>query len=86
LADYLIPTSTDVPEIQSFIVEYPGKLGPYGAKAMGEPPVVAPAPALINAIYNATGVRCKDLPATPEKILLALRAKQVGQNWLRRFW
>jgi len=86
LADYFIPTSTDVPEIQSFIVEFPGKLGPYGAKAMGEPPVVVPAPALINAIYNATGVRCRDLPATPEKILLAIKAKKAGQSWLRQFW
>jgi len=86
LADYYIPTSTDVPEVQSFIVEFPGKLGPYGAKAMGEPPVVATAPALLNAIYDATGVRCKDLPATPEKILLQLKAKQDGQSWLRRFW
>ena len=73
LAGYYIPTSTDMPEINSFIVEYPGNLGPFGAKAMGEPPIVAPAPALINAIHHATEIRCKNLPATPEKILLALR-------------
>jgi CO/xanthine dehydrogenase Mo-binding subunit len=80
LADYYIPTATDMPEIESFIVEFPGKLGPFGAKAMGEPPIVAPAPALINAIYNATGVRCKSLPATPEKILLALRTERVAKS------
>jgi CO/xanthine dehydrogenase Mo-binding subunit len=75
LADYSIPTAVDFPDIQSFLVECPGKLGPYGAKAMGEPPIVAPAPALLNAIYHATGLRINDLPASPEKLLLRLKCK-----------
>jgi CO/xanthine dehydrogenase Mo-binding subunit len=72
LSEYLIPTSIDVPEIESHLVEYPGRLGPFGAKAMGEPPIVAPAAAIVNAIYHATGVWVRELPATPDKILLAI--------------
>lgn len=77
LRDYYLPTSLDVPEIESFIVERPGTLGPYGAKSMGEPPIDAPAPALVNAIAHAVGVRIKSLPATSEKILLALETPRV---------
>jgi CO/xanthine dehydrogenase Mo-binding subunit len=72
MGDYYVPTSLDVPEIESFIVERPGALGPYGAKSMGEPPVDAPAPALVNAIAHAVGIRIKSLPATAEKIVLTL--------------
>jgi len=74
LADYFIPTSLDSPEIKSFIVEYPGPAGVFGAKAMGEPPIDAPHAALANAIFNATGVRIRDLPATPEKVVMGLKA------------
>jgi CO/xanthine dehydrogenase Mo-binding subunit len=76
LADYYLPTSLDVPEIESFLVECPGVLGPYGAKSMGEPPIDSPAPALVNAIAHAVGARIKSLPATPEKILLALEGSR----------
>lgn len=72
LGDYYVPTSLDIPEIDSFIVERPGVLGPYGAKSMGEPPIDAPTPALINAIAHAVGVRINSLPATAEKIISAL--------------
>ncbi|HXX73023.1 MAG TPA: xanthine dehydrogenase family protein molybdopterin-binding subunit [Candidatus Acidoferrales bacterium] len=71
-AAYYIPTSVDVPSIRSNIIERPGCLGPFGAKAMGEPPIVAPAAALGNAVFHATGVRIRDLPMTPSKVLLAL--------------
>jgi CO/xanthine dehydrogenase Mo-binding subunit len=75
LADYYIPTSLDIPEIKVIIVEYPGQLGPYGAKAIGEPPIVLPAPAIVNAIDNAIGVRLTEIPATPDRVLTALRRK-----------
>jgi CO/xanthine dehydrogenase Mo-binding subunit len=75
LADYYIPTSLDIPEIKTIIVEYPGQLGPYGAKAIGEPPVVLPAPAIVNAIDNAIGVRLSEIPATPNRVLIALKNK-----------
>lgn len=73
LADYYIPTSMDVGEIQSIIVEHPGALGPYGAKVIGEPPVVLPAPAIVNAIYHAIGQRLTEIPATPDRVLRSMK-------------
>jgi CO/xanthine dehydrogenase Mo-binding subunit len=73
LGDYYVPTSLDIPELKSIIVEYPGALGPFGAKAVGEPPIVLPAPAIVNAIDNAINVRIDEIPATPDRVLLALR-------------
>lgn len=73
LADYYIPTSLDIPEIKTIIIEYPGHLGPYGAKAIGEPPIVLPAPAIVNAIENAIGVRLTEIPATPDRVLTGFK-------------
>ena len=71
--DYIIPTAVDAPqEIAIDIVEQGDRFGPYGAKGIGEPTQLPTAPAIINAIYDAIGVRIYDLPATPEKILKAL--------------
>jgi CO/xanthine dehydrogenase Mo-binding subunit len=75
LADYYMPTSLDVPEIKTIVVEYPGDLGPYGAKAIGEPPIVLPAPAIVNAIENAIGVRLNEIPTTPNRVLMALKRR-----------
>ena len=76
LAKYILPTSLDVPKVKTKIVEDPDPLSPLGAKGIGEPAMVPTAPAILNAIYDAVGVRIKSLPATPEKILSALREKQ----------
>lgn len=76
--DYRLPTSRDVPRVQSIIVETHDPEGPFGAKGVGEPPLVAVAPAVANAIYDAVGVRIKELPITPEKILAALKAAPCG--------
>jgi CO/xanthine dehydrogenase Mo-binding subunit len=74
LGDYYIPTSMDVPpEFKAYIVEVPGRLGPFGAKVIAEPPVVLPAPAIRNAVLNATGVSVDDLPVTPEKVLIGMK-------------
>lgn len=75
-SNYLIPTSLDVPEIEPIIIEDPEPTGPYGAKGVGEPATLPTAPAILNAIYNATGVRLTELPATPERVLKALKAKE----------
>ncbi|KMT22143.1 xanthine dehydrogenase family protein molybdopterin-binding subunit [Clostridium cylindrosporum] len=73
---YIIPTSMDMPEIEKFIIEDPETSAPFGAKGIGEPVIVPVAPAILNAIYDATGIRLKSLPATPDKVLKALREKR----------
>jgi CO/xanthine dehydrogenase Mo-binding subunit len=72
-ADYLIPTSLDLPDIKAIGLElYPGK-GPLGARGIGEPPIGPPAATLASAIEDATGIRLRELPMTPERLLTALR-------------
>lgn len=66
---YLIPTSRDLPLIEPVIIEEDNPLGPYGAKGVGEPPAIPAAAAIANAIYDAVGVRCRDLPIIPERLL-----------------
>lgn len=70
--DYKILGAKDTPKIQCIFVEKEDADGPFGAKGMGEHPLVAVAPAIGNAIYDAIGVRLRDLPFMPEKVLLAL--------------
>jgi CO/xanthine dehydrogenase Mo-binding subunit len=75
LLDYRKLTAADLPNIETIIVEVPSPAGPFGARGVGEPPIV-PAPAAIaNAIQDATGVRLTELPLTPEKIALAVARK-----------
>jgi CO/xanthine dehydrogenase Mo-binding subunit len=72
-ADYLMPTSLDLPDIKAIGLElYPGK-GPFGARGIGEPPIGPPAATLASAIHDATGVRPRDLPMSPERLRAALR-------------
>jgi len=71
--DYLIPTAKDAPEIKTFLVDSDEPTGPFGAKGVGESVNIATAPAILNAIADAVGVRIGELPATPERILLALK-------------
>ena len=66
------PTIREYPPVEVIFADVVDPIGPYGAKALGEPPSVGVAPAVINAIYDAVGVRITDLPATPDKILNAL--------------
>jgi CO/xanthine dehydrogenase Mo-binding subunit len=73
LSTYLIPTVLDVPQqVESIILEYGDKLGPYGARGMGEMPYIPLAPAIVNALYHATGVWFFDFPLTPERVLRGL--------------
>jgi aldehyde oxidoreductase len=72
LHDYLIPTFGDVPPITVHLIEDPEPLGPWGAKGVGEPALVATAPAILNAIHHATGVRMGQVPVTPSRLRAAL--------------
>jgi 4-hydroxybenzoyl-CoA reductase subunit alpha len=74
--DYGFPTFLEMPEIEAIEVETDDPIGPYGAKEAGEGTQLSPAPAIVNAIYDAIGVDFMDLPITPEKILDALEAKE----------
>lgn len=76
MSDYAIATTMDMPEIYAYYIEKPDVNGPFGAKAAGEIGAISGAPAIINAIYNAVGVRIYDLPASPDKILKALKEKE----------
>ncbi|QDC02594.1 molybdopterin-dependent oxidoreductase [Mesorhizobium sp. 8] len=75
LHDYLIPTIGDVPPIETILVEVADPEGPFGAKGLGEHVLIPTAPAILNAIRHATGVLVKKVPATPSRVLAAIRAK-----------
>jgi len=74
--DYKILTAKDIVPLEAPVLETFDKDGPYGAKGIGEPGCVPTAPAIANAIYDAVGVRIKDLPITPEKVLAAIKEKK----------
>jgi CO/xanthine dehydrogenase Mo-binding subunit len=76
--EYVIPTASDLPELQHVVLEYPSANGPFGVKGVGEMTANSPIPAIVNAIHNAVGVFITELPVTPEKVLRALRAKEAS--------
>jgi CO/xanthine dehydrogenase Mo-binding subunit len=66
---YLIPSATDLPDIESIVLESGEGLGPFGARGIGEPPIGPPAAAVASAIHEAIGTRPTVLPITPERVL-----------------
>jgi len=78
LHDYLIPSAGDVPPVESILIEDPSSIGPFGAKGIGEQAVIPTAPAILNAIHDATGVRIHKVPATPDRVRAAILAKANG--------
>jgi CO/xanthine dehydrogenase Mo-binding subunit len=78
--EYLIPTALDVPHIQAIIVENADAAGPFGAKSIGEPSNELAAPAIANAIFNATGKRISEIPATLERVLLGHKLTRTGER------
>ena len=77
---YLLPMALDTPEIHSFIIEDLEPTGPFGAKGVGEPALIPTAAAIANAVYDAIGVRIYSLPITPERVLEALREKNMARG------
>ena len=80
LLEYKSPTTRDMPEIFTELVEHPDPRGPFGAKEVGQGPLLPVMPALANAVYDAVGVRIDEIPVTPEKVLKALQAKAAGRE------
>jgi 4-hydroxybenzoyl-CoA reductase subunit alpha len=79
MLEYKSPTSLDMPEIFTDLIEHPDPAGPFGAKEVGQGPLLPMMPAIANAVYDAVGVRIDEVPITPEKILKALEAKAAGK-------
>ena len=76
LLDYRMPTSLDLPMIETLVVEVPNPMHPYGVRGVGEVPIVPPLAAIANAIYHATGVRMTELPMNPSSVTSALQKQQ----------
>jgi aldehyde oxidoreductase len=79
LHDYLIPTIGDVPTIESILIEVPDPEGPFGAKGLGEHVLIPTAPAILNAIRHATGVLVTTVPATPSRVLAAIKQAEAAR-------
>jgi putative selenate reductase molybdopterin-binding subunit len=73
LRDYPIAAATDAPELVTILVPTHEPTGPFGAKAIAEIPINGPAPAIANAVAQATGARIRELPLTPDRVLAALQ-------------
>jgi 4-hydroxybenzoyl-CoA reductase subunit alpha len=80
MLDYKSPTAMDMCPIETFLVEEPDAMGPFGAKEVGQGPLLPVPPAVCNAVYDAVGVRIDEIPVTPEKVLKALKAKAQGKD------
>ena len=80
MLDYKSPTSMDMCPIETLLVENPDPAGPYGAKEVGQGPLLPVPPAISNAVYDAVGVRVDEIPITPEKILKGIRAREKGND------
>ena len=79
MLEYKSPTSLDMPEVDTELIENPDPRGPFGAKEVGQGPLLPIMPAVANAVYDAVGVRIDEVPITPEKILKALDDKAKGK-------
>ncbi len=75
-ADYYLPTVKSMPEIEVVLVEVPSRFGPFGVKGLGEAAMLPATPAIVNAISRAIGQRVRTIPATPERILAAIRGEE----------
>ena len=80
LENYLVPTSMDVPQMKVGVVEIPEPLAPFGAKGIGEPTLTPTAPAISNAIADATGAGIDVLPLSPERVLTAIREAEKNRT------
>jgi 4-hydroxybenzoyl-CoA reductase subunit alpha len=80
MLEYKSPTSLDMPDVVTELIEDPDPRGPFGAKEVGQGPLLPIMPAVANAVYDAVGVRIDEVPITPEKIMKALAEKKAGRE------
>ena len=80
LLEYKSPTTLEMCDVKTYLIEDPDPNGPFGAKEVGQGPLLPVPPAVANAVYNAVGVRIDEVPITPEKVLKALREKDKGRE------
>jgi 4-hydroxybenzoyl-CoA reductase subunit alpha len=80
MLEYKSPTTLEMCDVKTILIEDPDPNGPFGAKEVGQGPLLPVPPAVVNAIYDAVGVRIDEVPATPEKVLAAVRAKAQGKE------
>ncbi|HKO46054.1 MAG TPA: molybdopterin cofactor-binding domain-containing protein [Pyrinomonadaceae bacterium] len=80
MLEYKSPTTMEMCDVKTYLIEDPDPNGPYGAKEVGQGPLLPVPPAVANAVYDAVGVRIDEVPITPEKVLKALRDKAKGRD------
>ena len=80
MLEYKSPTTLEMCDVITYLVEDADPAGPFGAKEVGQGPLLPVMPAIANAVYDAVGVRVDEVPITPEKVLSALRAKAQGRE------
>ena len=80
MLEYKSPTPLDMPEVVTELIEDPDPRGPFGAKEVGQGPLLPVMPAVANAVYDAVGVRIDEVPITPEKVMKALAEKRAGRE------
>ena len=80
MLEYKSPTTMEMCDVKTYLVEDPDPNGPFGAKEVGQGPLLPVPPAVANAVYNAVGVRIDEVPITPEKVLKALKEKDRGRS------
>ncbi len=76
LVDYRLPTILDMPRIKTSLIEVPDALGPFGAKGIGEHPILGPGPAIANAVADAAGIAITQIPITPQRLATAIAARE----------
>jgi 4-hydroxybenzoyl-CoA reductase alpha subunit len=80
MLEYKSPTTMEMCDVKTYLIEDPDPNGPYGAKEVGQGPLLPVPPAVANAVYDAVGVRIDEVPITPEKVMRALKEKSKGRN------
>jgi 4-hydroxybenzoyl-CoA reductase subunit alpha len=80
MLEYKSPTTLEMCDVKTYLIEDPDPNGPFGAKEVGQGPLLPIPPAVANAVYNAVGVRVDEVPITPEKVMKALREKARGRD------